>query len=115
MIINMSIPMTTDRLPPGAFERIAKALADPQRCDILQRFAGASELCCSNIVAECAVSQATISHHLKELVIAGLLERRKDGQFAYYRFLPDTMSAYVKELEQRLQLGPRAGKRAAAR
>lgn len=88
------------------FARIAKALADPQRCGILQRMASAGELCCSDIVAECAVSQATISHHLKELTTAGLLDRRKEGQFAYYKFQTRLMRAYVKELNQRMGLGP---------
>jgi ArsR family transcriptional regulator len=92
-------------LSEGEFERIAKALADPQRCEILQRTASAGELCCSNIVAACAVSQATISHHLKELATAGLLERRKDGQFAYYSFKREVMAAYLEELSSRMQLG----------
>ena len=92
------------KLDNAAFDRIAKALADPQRCAVLQRTAGAGELCCSAIVAECAVSQATISHHLKELATAGLLERRKEGQFAYYEFQPLVMAAYITELQARMKL-----------
>ena len=85
------------KLPELDFNRIAKALADPQRCQILERFASSGELCCSAIEAECRVSQATISHHLKELATAGLLERRKEGQFAYYSFRPAVMTAYLEE------------------
>ena len=96
------------RLNDTEFMRVAKALADSQRCEILQRTASAGELCCSAIVSDCGVSQATISHHLKELHTAGLLDRRKDGQFAYYRFRPDTMTAYLDELRRRLRMGPRA-------
>ena len=92
------------KLTASDFSRIAKALADPQRCEILERIA-AGELCCSEIVAECAVSQATISHHLKELATAGLLERRKKGQFAYFNFRPEVMAAYLEELGRRMRLG----------
>jgi DNA-binding transcriptional ArsR family regulator len=110
-----SLPTSSaPRLSDADFERIAKALADPQRCEILQRTANAGELCCSNIVAACAVSQATISHHLKELATAGLLERRKDGQFAYYSFKREVMAAYLDELGQRM-LGGVPGPNAARR
>jgi ArsR family transcriptional regulator, arsenate/arsenite/antimonite-responsive transcriptional repressor len=94
------------KLDQATFDRIAKALADPQRCEILQRTANAGELCCSAIVNDCGVSQATISHHLKELATAGLLERRKEGQFAYYEFQPAVMAAYLAELGGRMRLGP---------
>ena len=93
------------KLDHATFDRIAKALADPQRCAVLQRTANAGELCCSAIVAECEVSQATISHHLKELATAGLLERRKEGQYAYYEFQPAVMAAYITELQARMKLG----------
>jgi ArsR family transcriptional regulator, arsenate/arsenite/antimonite-responsive transcriptional repressor len=103
----LSIYLYAMKLSDVDFHRIAKALADPQRCEILQRMAGATELCCSEIVANCEVSQATISHHLKELATAGLLERRKDGQFAYYSFQPEVMTAYLEELQRRMRLGAR--------
>src|SRR5574341_1619373 len=90
------------------FNRIAKALADPQRCDILEKIASSGELCCATIVAKFPVSQATISHHLKELATAGLLDRRKEGQFAYFRYRPDVMAAYLAELQRRMRL-PSAG------
>ena len=86
------------------FCRIATALADPQRREILERTAAAGELCCSEILAECPVSQATISHHLKELATAGLLDRRKRGQFAYFQFRPEVMNAYLEELSRRMRL-----------
>lgn len=111
MIIYISIV----KLSEADFDRIAKALADPQRCEILQRTASAGEMCCSGIQAECAVSQATISHHLKELATAGLVQRHKEGQFAYYRYQPEVMAAYVKELSARMQLGAAAPKVAARR
>ncbi|MBA3707439.1 MAG: winged helix-turn-helix transcriptional regulator [Planctomycetes bacterium] len=91
-------------LASATFDRIAKALADGQRCRILEKIAASGELCCSEIVDHCSVSQATISHHLKELVTAELIERRKHGQFAYFRFNQPVMAAYVSELQRRLGL-----------
>jgi DNA-binding transcriptional ArsR family regulator len=94
------------RLSPHAYQRVAKALADTQRCRILERIAAAQdEMCCSDLVSCFPVSQATVSHHLKELVAAELVDRRKDGQFAYFRFRSDVMQAYLDELKRRLHLG----------
>jgi len=91
--------------PPTAdFLRIAKALADPQRQELLERVARAGELSCAALVGMCPVSQATVSHHLKELLNAGLLERRKEGQFVYYGFVPAKLAAYTAELAQRMGL-----------
>lgn len=84
--------------------RVAKALADPQRFAILEKVAAAGSLCCSDLMGDCNVSQATISHHLKELTNAGLLERRKEGQFAHFHFVPSVMEAYMSGLQQRLGL-----------
>jgi ArsR family transcriptional regulator, arsenate/arsenite/antimonite-responsive transcriptional repressor len=88
--------------PPADFLRIAKALADPQRQELLEKIARTGEMSCTALVGMCPVSQATVSHHLKELVNAGLLERRKEGQFGYYRFVPARLAAYTEELRRRL-------------
>jgi ArsR family transcriptional regulator len=93
---------------PIDVNRVAKALADPQRCEILERVAAAGELCCGELTRGLDVSQATISHHLKELSTAGLLERRKDGQFAYFRFVPEVMHGYFDCLQRRLGLSKEA-------
>lgn len=90
------------RLTASEFTRISKALADPHRSEILEKAAAVGELSCSHLCTQFSVSQATISHHLKELATAGLLERRKDGQFAYFKFRSDVMAAYVEELERRM-------------
>jgi ArsR family transcriptional regulator len=74
--------------------RITKALADPTRFRILQAIAGARESCCSELATRFPVTQATCSQHLKVLTDAGLLTMRREGQFNYYRFMPDTLEAY---------------------
>lgn len=86
----------------GEFCRIAKALADPQRRELLEKIAKAGEMSCTALVGCCPVSQATVSHHLKELVNAGLIERRKEGQFGFYRFMPARLAAYTEDLARRM-------------
>lgn len=82
------------------FHRIAKALAEQRRFEILEAIAQAEELSCGEIVEQFTVSQATISHHIKELVNAGLAEVRKEGQYCYYRICPQVLSAYIAQLQQ---------------
>src|SRR4051794_38457749 len=86
-----------------SFARISKALADPQRFAILERIAREpAELACKALVAEFDVSQATISHHLKELANAGLIEGRREGQCMYLRARRAALEAYHRELGRRV-------------
>src|SRR5256885_10025038 len=84
------------------FQRIAKALADPRRFEILEHIAQQSEVGCRRLCGCFPVRQATISHHLKELASAGLVESRRDGQFVYYRTRPAVLDAYMSELRRRM-------------
>lgn len=85
------------------FQRIAKALADPRRFEILEVIASAGDDICCGTVVECfPVAQATVSHHLKELTEAGLIETRSEGQFKYLRARPDVLTEYVNELQRRI-------------
>ena len=91
------------------FHKIAKALADPRRFEILEVIASAgNEMCCGSVVECFPVAQATVSHHLKELVDAGLVETRSEGQFKYLRARPDVLTEYVAALQRRV--GPLSGK-----
>jgi ArsR family transcriptional regulator, arsenate/arsenite/antimonite-responsive transcriptional repressor len=91
------------------FQRIAKALADPRRFEILEVIASAgNEMCCGAVVECFPVAQATVSHHLKELIDAGLVETRAEGQFKYLRSRPEALTAYIAELQRRL--GPLSAK-----
>ena len=83
------------------FQRIAKALADPRRFEILEHIARQAEVGCQRLCGCFPVRQATISHHLKELASAGLVESRRDGQFVYYRTRPAVLDAYMAELRRR--------------
>lgn len=93
------------KLATEEFDRISKALADPQRREILQKLVMTSNLNCSDIHALFDISQPTVSHHLKELLFAGLVVKDKQGQFCFYHVKSDVMSAYVTELQRRLGLG----------
>ena len=98
------------------FLRIAKALADPRRFAILERIAGAGsgDAACQHLCQTFPVSQPTMSHHLRQLADAGLIETRRDGQYVHYRLRVETVRAYMATLETRLiSESPRA--RTAAR
>jgi ArsR family transcriptional regulator len=83
------------------FQRIAKALADPRRFEILELIATQTEVGCQRLCGCFPVRQATISHHVKELAGAGLVESRRDGQFVYYRTRPAVLEEYMSELRRR--------------
>ncbi|WP_041856087.1 ArsR/SmtB family transcription factor [Candidatus Korobacter versatilis] len=82
------------------FTRIAKALADPRRFEILQQIASEEEVSCA-AVKEChEVTPATLSHHLKELESAGLVEVRKESKYVYLSLQRPAWKAYLKELKK---------------
>jgi ArsR family transcriptional regulator, arsenate/arsenite/antimonite-responsive transcriptional repressor len=83
------------------FELIAKALADPRRMQLLEVIAGEEECPCQRLRQEFPVSKATISHHIKELVRAGLIEAHREGQFLHCEVRRDILEAYAAELLRR--------------
>ena len=83
-------PVTREPLSADGAERIAplvKAIADPVRLRLLSLVASHSdgEACVCDLNDAFALSQPTISHHLKLLHEAGLLDREKRGVWVYYR------------------------------
>jgi ArsR family transcriptional regulator len=90
----------TEPLDPGESEALAarfKALADPTRVAIVNRLAVA-ECCVCDLNAAFDLSQPTISHHLKVLRDAGLVESSRRGTWAYYRLVPDAVRALRQTL-----------------
>ena len=83
------------------FELIAKALADPRRMAVLEVIAGERECACTKLREEFPVSKATISHHIKELVRAGLVESRREGQYLRCEVQREVLQAYTAELLRR--------------
>jgi len=74
-------------------ERLFKALADRNRLRILNCLleADGEAVCVCEFQPLLGISQPTVSHHLKLLVEAGLLDREKRGTFAYYRLEPGAL------------------------
>ena len=70
-----------------------KALADPTRVAIINRLSAADEVCVCNLTETFDLSQPTISHHLKILRDAGLVESSRRGTWAYYRLVPEAITA----------------------
>ncbi|MEO7369702.1 MAG: metalloregulator ArsR/SmtB family transcription factor [Ilumatobacteraceae bacterium] len=71
------------------------ALADPIRLRLLSVIAGsgAEEVCACDLLEPSGRSQPTVSHHMKILVDAGLIEREKRGLWVWYRLVPSRLDA----------------------
>src|SRR5918911_5206418 len=83
-------------LPPHEAEKAArffKALSDPTRVAIVNRLAAADECCVCDLNSAFDLSQPTISHHLRVLREAGLVEASRRGTWAYYRLVPEALDA----------------------
>jgi ArsR family transcriptional regulator, arsenate/arsenite/antimonite-responsive transcriptional repressor len=70
-----------------------KALADPTRVAIINHLSAADEVCVCNLTDSFELSQPTISHHLRILREAGLVESSRRGTWAYYRLVPEAIGA----------------------
>ena len=89
------------RLGDDQFDRIAKALADPTRVAVLEAIGQEDDCPCARLRDAFPVSKATISHHIKELVRAGLVEARREGQFLHCQVRRDILRVYTAELLRR--------------
>jgi ArsR family transcriptional regulator len=74
---------------------VLKAVADPARLRLLSLIQAqpAGEACVCNVTEPLGLSQPTVSHHLKVLHGAGLLDRDRRGNWVYYRVIPERMAA----------------------
>jgi ArsR family transcriptional regulator len=83
----------------AATAAVFKALADPARVRIVNVLATSGEpVCVCHLIEPLGLSQPTVSHHLKRLLEAGLLEREQRGKWAYFSLRPEaveTLSAVV--------------------
>jgi ArsR family transcriptional regulator, arsenate/arsenite/antimonite-responsive transcriptional repressor len=79
---------------------ISRALSDPTRFSIFEQIAGCECLGCSDIREHTTVSAPTISHHLKELETAGLIESTRAGKFINLTFRRNVWQAYLRQLAE---------------
>ena len=79
-------------------EKVSKALADETRLRIFEAISATDHMNCSEIVSMRGVTPATVSHHLKVLSEAGLIDCRREGQFVYSQTVPETVAAYTRAL-----------------
>lgn len=83
------------------FLRITRALVDGRRFEILERIAAVKdEISCINLRAQVPISRATLSHHIKELATAGLIETRRESKYMFLRMQRKTWSRYMERLRK---------------
>ena len=66
---------------------------------IVNRLAGAGEVCVCAFVGDLGLSQPTVSHHLRILREAGLVAAARRGTWAYYRLVPEAIDALARTLD----------------
>ena len=73
-----------------ATAELFKALADPARVRIVNVLATSEDaVCICNLIEPLGLSQPTVSHHMKRLLDAGLVEREQRGKWAYFSLRPE--------------------------
>lgn len=85
-----------------ATARLFKALADPARVKVLNILATSREpVCACEFISALGLAQATVSHHLKTLTEAGLLDRAQRGKWAYFSINPEVAAQLAGLVELR--------------
>lgn len=96
-------PVTGSALSVADAERLAtmfKALGDPTRVRLLSLIAAhdGAEACICDLTDPVGLSQPTVSHHMRQLVDAGLVTRDQRGKWAYFRVVDSTLDALSQAL-----------------
>ncbi|MBC9784023.1 winged helix-turn-helix transcriptional regulator [Heliobacterium chlorum] len=93
--------------------KVAKALSDPLRWQILLRIANREKyflethkpgVCVCDLVEGMGLLQSKVSYHIKELKEAGLISEVAEGKWNYYSVNRDTLRCYLHSVQQAFQL-----------
>lgn len=102
-ISNCCPPLLQDVLQPDQAAQIAalfRVLGEPARLQLLNFIAAqpSGEACVCQLVEPLGLSQPTVSHHLKVLYEAGLLEKERRGTWIYYHLVPERIETLQRAL-----------------
>ena len=101
-IVDCCAPLLEEPIAEDEAAQVAgwfKVLGDTLRLRLLSLIAAHGEACAAcDLVEPIGVSQPTISHHLKVLFEAGLVEREKRGRWVYYRPVPERLEILSRTL-----------------
>ena len=87
----LSAPVLSDEQAAATAE-LFKALADPARVRIVNVLATSDEaVCVCNLVEPLGLAQPTVSHHMRKLLDAGLVEREQRGKWAFFSLKRDAV------------------------
>lgn len=93
-------PSSKSRLTERQLRLIAKALADPRRHEILQQVGSESGgVLCGDVRERHPITAPTLSHHIKELENAGLVEITREGKCMRLQLQRDVLEAYLSHLQ----------------
>jgi ArsR family transcriptional regulator len=108
-IVECCAPLASEPLDRSQADQLAawfRVLGDPARLQLLSVIASLGEACAAcDLVEPIGVSQPTVSHHLKVLFEAGLVEREKRGRWVYYRAVPDRLAVLGRALSEEVAVG----------
>ena len=103
--ISCCVPLAAPTLSVEEAEATAelfRALGDPARVRIVNVLATSGEaVCVCELIEPLGLAQPTVSHHMKKLLEAGLVDREQRGKWAYFSLKPDAAAklAAVADLE----------------
>jgi ArsR family transcriptional regulator len=104
-VVECCAPVLEEPLSESSAERLAgwfTVLADPTRLRLFSLIATAGESCAAcDLAGPLGVSQPTVSHHLKVLRDAGLVESEKCGRWVYYQSVPERLEILSRAISAR--------------
>jgi ArsR family transcriptional regulator len=102
---SMYLPSTIEPyLKSAVFDRALRALSDPTRLEIVELLGSQGGLFCSDICKKVMhLSQATVSHHLKQLISAGVLKSGRFGQKVFYDVDSMFLDLFLRDFRAKLK------------